>query len=155
MLARGHTIPAGKGLVGRAAETNTVVLVPDVSREEGWLPNLLLPETKAEVAVPIAIGEEVMGVLDVQHNVVGGLGRAEADLIQSIANQVAIALQNARAYEQARREAEREALVGAIGQRIQEATTVESAMQIAVRELGRALGTPISVRLDTTSPSSN
>jgi putative methionine-R-sulfoxide reductase with GAF domain len=140
MLARGHTIPAGKGLVGRAAETNSIVLVPDVSRADNWLPNPLLPGTKAEVAVPIAIGEEVLGVLDVQHNVVGGLGEAEANLIQSIARQVAIALQNAHLYEDAQREAEREALVGAIGQKIQTATTIDNILQVAVRELGQALG---------------
>jgi putative methionine-R-sulfoxide reductase with GAF domain len=153
MLARGHTLSKGQGLVGRAAETNTIVLVQDVSQEEGWLPNPLLPETRSEVAVPIAVGEEVLGVLDVQHSVAGGLTPAGADLIQSIANQVAIVLQNARAYAQAQRQAEREVLVGAIGQKIQSATTVDSAMQIAVRELGRVLGRgQTRVRLNAAKP---
>jgi signal transduction histidine kinase/methyl-accepting chemotaxis protein len=98
MLERGHRLPRGKGLVGRAAATNAVVLVPDVTQETGWLPNPLLPETKAEVAVPIAIGGRVLGVLDVQHNVAGGLKQQDAEMLQSVANQVAIALQNARLY---------------------------------------------------------
>jgi methyl-accepting chemotaxis protein len=140
MLASGHTIPKGKGLVGRAAETNSIVLIPDVSQEPGWLPNPLLPETKAEVAVPIAIGEEVLGVLDVQHSVTGGLQQAEADLIQSIANQVAIALRNARSYGEAQRQADRETLLNTIGQKIQRATTIEDVLQTTVRELGQALG---------------
>jgi len=140
MLAGGHSITAGKGLVGRAAETNSIVLAPDVSRARGWLPNPLLPETKAEVAVPIAIGEEVVGVLDVQHNVAGSLGQLEADLIQTFANQVAIALQNARLYQAAQRQANREAVINAIGQKIQRATTMESLLQTAVRELGLVLG---------------
>lgn len=139
MLARGHALERGQGLVGRAAETNTVVLVTDVHKEPGWLANPLLPETQAEVAVPITVGDEVLGVLDVQHNVVEGLQPADADLIQAIANQVAIALQNARAYAQTQRQAEREAMLNAIGQKIQAAPTVDSAMQVAVRELGRAL----------------
>jgi ABC-type sugar transport system substrate-binding protein/HAMP domain-containing protein len=63
---------------------------------EGWLPNPLLPKTKAEMAVPIAIREEVLGVLDVQHNVVGSLTPEAVNLLQSIADQVAIGLQNAR-----------------------------------------------------------
>jgi putative methionine-R-sulfoxide reductase with GAF domain len=140
MLARGHQIPEGRGLVGRAAGTNSAVLVPDVTQDPKWLPNPLLPETKAEAAVPITISGRVIGVLDVQQNTVGGLTQEDVELLQSIANQVAVALQNARSYQQTQRQADREALINTIGQQIQNATTVESVLQIAARELGRALG---------------
>jgi GAF domain-containing protein len=139
MLSRGHTILKGRGLVGRAAESNTVVVAPDTSQEAGWLPNELLPETRSEIAVPISIGNEVLGVFDVQHNIVNGLTDQDAGLMQSIAGQVAIALQNAKIYVEAQRRAESESLVGHIGLQIQNATTVEDALQVAVRELGQAL----------------
>ncbi|HFQ93978.1 MAG TPA: GAF domain-containing protein, partial [Anaerolineae bacterium] len=100
MLADGHKIPVGKGLVGRTASMKAAVLVPDVSQEKDWLPNPLLPDTKAEVAVPITQGDQVLGVLDVQHNVANGLHQSDVELLQSIANQVAIALQNAALFEQ-------------------------------------------------------
>jgi putative methionine-R-sulfoxide reductase with GAF domain len=140
MVARGHSLPKGKGLVGRAAEANTIVLVSDTSANAEWLPNPLLPETKSELAVPIALGDEVIGVLDVQHNVTDGLTQSDADLIQSVANQVAIALQNSRSYAVAQRHAERESLINTIAQQIQSTTTIDGALQIAARELGRATG---------------
>jgi GAF domain-containing protein len=150
MLGRGHQIPRGRGLVGRAADSNLPVLVADVGKDPQWLANPLLPDTKAEVAVPITAGDTVLGVLDVQHNVVGGLKPEDIELIQSIANQVAIALRNIRAYKQAQQQAGQGELINLINQRIQSTTDVETALQIAAREVGRALGAPrVSVRLKT------
>lgn len=100
MLANGHKIQRGRGLVGRAAETKDIVLVPDTTRDPAWLPNPLLPETKSEVAVPIQIADQVLGVLDVQNNVPDSLSQQDADMVRAIANQVAIALQNIRQYQE-------------------------------------------------------
>jgi GAF domain-containing protein len=140
MLARGHKIQRGRGLVGRTAESNLPAFVPDTSQDPNWLPNPLLPETKAEIAVPIAVGDQVLGVLDVQHNLVNGLSLDDATLLQSIANQVGIAVRNARSYEQSRSKAEIESLINTIGQKIQRAGTVEDVLQTAIREVGVALG---------------
>jgi nitrate/nitrite-specific signal transduction histidine kinase len=140
MLSDGHRIARGRGLVGRAAELNAPVLVPDVAADEDWLPNPLLPETKAELSVPIALGNRVLGVIDIQEDERGGLDEQDAELIQAIANQVAIGLQNARSYGATQQEARREAMINTISQEIQRTTTIESALQVAVRELGRVLG---------------
>ncbi|PWH12035.1 MAG: hypothetical protein DDG60_15230 [Anaerolineae bacterium] len=140
MLAAGHSIPRGRGLVGRAAETKAPVLVSDVTQAIGWLPNPLLPQTQSEAAVPIMSGEKVLGVLDVQQNRVNGLTEDDVILLQSIASQVAISLQNARAYEQSATQAEMEAAVNYISQRIQRAGTVEETLQTAIRELSQVLG---------------
>lgn len=140
MLASGHSIPRGRGLVGRAAETNQSVLVPDVSQSIGWLPNPLLPETKSEAAVPISIGNQVLGVLDVQQNRVNGLDENDVALLEAIAAQIAISYQNARAYEQAQTQAEMEAIVNYVNQKIQAATTAEETLQVVLQEFPAVLG---------------
>lgn len=140
MLASGHKISKGRGLVGRAAQNNVPVLVSDTSQDPDWLPNPLLPETKSEVAVPIASADRVLGVLDVQQNEVGGLKQEDIDLLQSLANQVAIALLNGRSYADIQQRADREARITSIGLKIKGTTSIESALQATARELGRTLG---------------
>lgn len=155
MLASKHSIPKGRGLVGHAADTNAPVLVPDVSQSIGWLPNPLLPDTKSEAAVPISVGSRVLGVLDVQQNIINGLGENDLVLLQSLASQVAISLQNARAYEQSRAQAELESKVNLITQKIQRAATIEEVLQTAIREVGQALGASrvrARIGIDTTGP---
>lgn len=100
MKARRHTIPliAVKSLVARAARTGQIVNVENVRQEEGWLPNPLLPDTYAEMAVPITLEGKVVGVLDVQEDEIGGLEESDASLLRSLANQVAVAMRNARLF---------------------------------------------------------
>lgn len=149
MLSRGHSISIGKGLVGRAGETNAPILVSDTVNNPDWLPNPLLPDTHSEIAVPISLSNQVLGVLDVQQNVVDGLKREDVDLLQSIANQVAIALQNSRTLTSVQERASREQLITSINQKILSENSVDSALQVAVREIGRALGTRTQIKLKT------
>lgn len=142
LVRQRHKVPVERGLVGRAARTNQPVLAPDVNQVEFWLPNPLLPDTQSEITVPIALGRKVLGVLDVQHNVRNGLGQSDADLLLSISGQVAVALENARLLAEVRAQAEQEALINQISQQIQSTTTMEEAMQIAVREIGRTVQAP-------------
>jgi GAF domain-containing protein len=68
----------------------------------------------------------------------------DANIQTTLASQVATALQNARSFTQAQKQADREAMLNVISQKIQSATTVEAVLQIAARELGRALGAPLT-----------
>jgi len=155
LLENGHKISRGMGLVGRVGEYNQAILVSDVAEEPDWLPNRLLPDTKAEVAVPIAVGEKVIGVMDIQNNEAGSLSQADVDLLLSITSQVAVAIQNARAYRAAQHQAQREALIAEINQHIQSTKSIDEALQVAVRDVGRALGAETMVRLQGTEFGNN
>ncbi|MBN1217990.1 MAG: GAF domain-containing protein, partial [Anaerolineae bacterium] len=103
MTAAGHHIPvdAPVSLVARAARLGDIVRADNVHQLEGWLPNLLLPDTCSEMAVPIILEGQVVGVLDVQQDKVAGLDEGDAALLRSLANQVAVAIRNARLFEEA------------------------------------------------------
>jgi len=140
-------IPVNKeqSLVARAARTRKAVIVNNVFTEPGWMPNPLLPDTASELAVPLVIGDQVLGVLDVQSDRINAFTEEDANIQNTLASQVATALQNARSFTQAQKQAEREAMLNVINQKIQSATSVEAVLQIAARELGHALGAPMTV----------
>ncbi|RME43019.1 MAG: GAF domain-containing protein [Caldilineae bacterium] len=102
MKASGYHIAldAPTSLVARAARSGRVVRADNVRETPDWLPNPLLPDTHAEMAVPIVLAEDgtVVGVLDVQHDQTGVLDETDATLLRTLANQVAVAIRNARHF---------------------------------------------------------
>ena len=100
LVAEEHAIPMSleQSLVARAAREGKAVIVNDVRSEAGFLPNPLLPETRAEMAIPMIVGDKVLGVFDVQSNKSTGFTKEDASIYTTLASQVAVALQNARLY---------------------------------------------------------
>ena len=88
----------------------------------------------------MVIGDHLLGVIDVQDVEADRFTQERYQHFDTLAPQVAVSLQNARSYARAQRQAEREALINAISERIQATNSVENALQVAVREIGRALG---------------
>jgi GAF domain-containing protein len=134
-----------QSLVARAARTRQAIIANNVRNETGWLPNPLLPDTKAEMAVPLIIGDQILGVLDVQSDQLNAFSDEDANIQSTLASQVATALQNAHSFARAQQQANRESTLNMISQKIQSATSVEAVLQIAARELGHALGAPMTV----------
>ena len=106
MLAEGHSIPLDReaSLVATAARTQEPVLVQDVTANPDFMPNPLLPDTKAEVAVPAIAGGKVLGVFDVQHDEKDYFTDADLDVFTTLAAQIANAFQSAELFEQAERQ---------------------------------------------------
>jgi methyl-accepting chemotaxis protein len=102
MKRRGHSIPlsAPQSLVARAAREGKIVNVGNVRDDPSWLPNPSLPETRAEMVVPVMQGNEVLGVLDVQSEKANNFTAEDETILQALANQVAIATNNTRLFTQ-------------------------------------------------------
>jgi sigma-B regulation protein RsbU (phosphoserine phosphatase) len=100
-----HDIPMGRGVVGYAAQTREAVLVPDVTKDPRYIS--LNPETRSELVVPLVYKERVIGVLDIEHVKRNFFNEEHKRTITTLAAQIAIAIENARLYEQIARQEKR------------------------------------------------
>jgi sigma-B regulation protein RsbU (phosphoserine phosphatase) len=98
-------VPLDRGLVGYAARHRQAVLVADVNKDSRYI--RLNPETRSELAVPLIYKDKVIGVLDLEHTRRGFFTEDHKRTITTLAAQIAIALENARLYEQIARQEKR------------------------------------------------
>ncbi|MCP5099464.1 MAG: GAF domain-containing protein, partial [Chloroflexi bacterium] len=103
MVAEGLTIPLDQeqSLVAQVARTAQGITENDVRANPAFLPHPLLPETRSEMAVPMIVGDRVIGVLDVQANENNYFTEQDVAIQTTLAAQIAIALENAHSLEQA------------------------------------------------------
>jgi GAF domain-containing protein/HAMP domain-containing protein len=94
---------AGKSMVGTAIRERTARIAQIASQEKQRFENSLLPYTRSEIALPLLVGDRVLGALDVQSTKESDFGPEVIDTMQSMAGQVGIALENARLYQEAQR----------------------------------------------------
>lgn len=105
MVEQGHNIPLDReqSIVARAARTAEGVVVNNVTESPNYFPNPLLPETKSEMAIPMIVNDRVIGVLDVQSEKFNRFKEEDVQVKSTLASQIAVAVQNARAFEQIER----------------------------------------------------
>jgi GAF domain-containing protein len=113
LLGRNHRLPFNTGSInGRAAVEKHSTVISDTTTSATFRPNPLLPDTRSEMAVPLMVGEKVVGVLDLQSRTTGALSEELLPAFEALAGQLAIAIQNASLLaeaEQARAELESQA----------------------------------------------
>ena len=100
-----HDIPLGRGVVGHSAQAKEAVLVPDVATSSLYIVGN--PETRSELAVPLIYQERVIGVLDLEHTRRGYFTDDHKRTMTTLAAQLAIAIENARLYEEIARQEQR------------------------------------------------
>ena len=101
MLARHHRLRVGKqGIVGWVMATGKPRIALDVGQDAIHFDNPDLPETRSEMALLLQAGDEWIGALDVQSKEAGAFNEEDVAALQTLADQIAIAISNARLYQQ-------------------------------------------------------
>jgi PAS domain S-box-containing protein len=98
MLAQGYRLAPGEGVIGYTAETGTAFFTNDVDNLISFKRHPLLPETQSELAIPIRTGKQFLGLLDIHQAPPGALSKRDVQLVSTVADQLAVALQKAQLY---------------------------------------------------------
>ncbi len=111
MLAHGHRLKLGVGIVGYAVWRGEPRIALDVGEDAVFFDNPNLPDTRSEMALPLRARGQIIGALDVQSVEAGAFSQDDVSVLQTLADQVALAISNARLFQQAQDslEAERRA----------------------------------------------
>jgi GAF domain-containing protein len=146
LLERGHRLAVGSlSVIGRVTEQGEYVAARDTATSDVHRRNEFLPDTRSELAIPLRVGEKIIGALDVQSKKPDAFPLDEINVLQTMADQIAVAIESANLYQESLRslaEIERT-------KRRQTQQDWEEYMQMErVREISREYGT--KTPLDTT-----
>ncbi|MFN2269859.1 MAG: GAF domain-containing protein [Anaerolineae bacterium] len=101
MLERGHKLRVGQqGIVGWATSSGEARIALDVGEDAMYFDNPDMPETRSEIALPLRAGGRILGALDVQSEREAAFTDEDTVVLQTLADQVAIAIQNSRLFEE-------------------------------------------------------
>jgi GAF domain-containing protein/HAMP domain-containing protein len=103
MLKRTHRLHVGSGIVGYVAATGIPRIALDVGADSVFFDNPDLPQTRSEMAVPLRVSGITIGVLDAQSAESNAFNDDDISTFATLADQVAIAIQNSRNFETAQR----------------------------------------------------
>ena len=113
LINRAHRLPLNlTSINGRAAMERRSVVVEDTATSITFTVNLLLPNTKSEMAIPLLVRDKMVGVLNMQSDQAGFLNKDILPAFEALAGQLAVAIENARLLtetEQAHKETEAQA----------------------------------------------
>ena len=103
MLANAHRLKVGEvGIVGYVTAVGRARVALDTGSDAVYFNNPDLPETHSEIALPLLLGERVIGALDVQSDQPNAFDQTDIQILSTLADQVGIAIQNARQHEETR-----------------------------------------------------
>ncbi len=139
----GRSMLIGKeGIIGWVAQHGEPLLANDVSAEPRYIPDdpRLLPDTRAELAVPLTVEGEILGVVDVQSTEKGTFGQDDLFVMRTLADQIAAAVSSARAYEAQQEEAWVTTVMLQVADATSQADGVAEVLEAAVRVIAMLAG---------------
>ena len=119
-----------RGITVAAARTGQLVYVPDVQRDPRYIYTGF--SAASELAVPVQVEGRVLGVLNVESTLLDGFGDADRELLTILADQAALALENARLYAEERRQAEEMAILNELAHRINASLDLQATLNAIV-----------------------
>ncbi|HVN52824.1 MAG TPA: GAF domain-containing protein [Anaerolineaceae bacterium] len=141
MKEKGHRLGIGsQSVVGQAAIRGEPLVVNDVAKDPTHLPNPLLPDTRAELAIPLKVADRVIGALDVQSMQKQAFSVEEVSILQVLADQLAIAVVNANLFAETQENLAQHRLLHQITTAAASSNGVDEALASAVQGLRVALG---------------
>jgi len=141
MKRAGHKLGVNsKSIVGYVAGKGETLVVNDIVRDATYFANPLLPETRAEAALPLKIGERIVGVLDVQSKKAYAFSADNLRILQILADQLAIAVVNSELFAEIQEHLAQHRLLHHITTTAASGTTLDEALQSAVNGLQVTLG---------------
>ena len=152
LLERHHRLPVNReSMVGAAIITQRPRIALDVGEDAVRFANPLLPNTRSEIALPLRVGDRVLGALDVQSEEAGAFDEANAEVLQVMADQVAIALFNAESFNRSEDQARALGLLNQLSRELAQATTREGVAFTVAQVVIELIG-PSRMALVETTP---
>jgi signal transduction histidine kinase len=140
MLAAQHQLKVGEvGIVGYVTGTGQPRIALDVGTDAAYFRNPYLPETRSEMAVPLQVGRQIIGALDVQSRQANAFHSEDIAILQTLSDQLAIAIENARLYESAQRRLDELTTLHAVALAAAEATSQDELIERATQLIGEKL----------------
>jgi GAF domain-containing protein len=103
MLQQGHRLKVGQtGIVGNVTQTGKPRIALDVDADISHFAHPLLPETRSEIALPLIVNEQIIGALDVQSTEANAFDDRDVTVLQVLADQLAVAIENTRLLSEVR-----------------------------------------------------
>ncbi len=147
MKEAGHRLAVGsKSIVGQVTANGKALIVNDVTLDPTHLPNPLLPDTHSELAIPLRVGERILGALDVQSTQMNAFHTEDISVLEILADQLAVSVVNGELFAKTQELLGKHRLLRQISIAASTSTDLESAMGNVVSGLRTAMvGDRISI----------